>query len=210
MTSTALATFLAGVGLSLTVAVPIGPMGVLCIQRTLACGLAAGLTTGLAAATVQVTYGLFAALGLSPTTIPQRNPWANVLLLLSAAILFWFAFRSVRREVVIGGNRSQPSCLAGTYCDALLFGFANPLTVVLFFAAFPALTAPDDLTRPTALIGGVLAGVMGWYVILSTTVALLRSQLPARALSLVNKVSGCALSGLGWLLLAQAFGLRSD
>ena len=142
---------------------------------------------------------------------PQPNPAANLLLLLSAAILFWFAFRSVRREVVIGGTRAaQPSRSAGTYCDALLFGFANPLTVVLFIAAFPALTSSDDLTRPSALIGGVLAGVMGWYVILSTTVALLRSQLPARALSLVNKASGCALSGLGWLLVAQALGLRSD
>ncbi len=207
MTGMSLATFLAGAGVGLAVAVPIGPMGVLCIQRTLAFGLAAGLATGLAAATVQVTYGLVAVLGFSPTLTVLVGTGVNFLSIVSALLLFWFAYRIMRREVTVGGATSGGALhLARSYRDALTFGFANPLTIVLFFAAFPALTSAQDLREATLLVGGVFAGVVGWYVALSTTVALLRERLPARALNLINQAAGVTLAFLGGLMLANAFG----
>ncbi len=207
MTGMSLATFLAGAGVGLAVAVPIGPMGVLCIQRTLAFGLAAGLATGLAAATVQVTYGLVAVLGFSPTLTVLVGTGVNLLSIVSALLLFWFAYRIMRREVTVGGATSGGALhLTRSYRDALTFGFANPLTIVLFFAAFPALTSAQDLRDAPLLVGGVFAGVVGWYVALSTTVALLRGRLPARALNLINQAAGVTLAFLGGLMLANAFG----
>jgi threonine/homoserine/homoserine lactone efflux protein len=207
MTGVSLASFLAGVGVGLTVAVPIGPMGVLCIQRTLSFGLAAGLATGLAAATVQVTYGIVAVLGFSPITTAIIGAGVNVLSVVSAALLFWFAYRIIKREVVIGAsNLGDTVPLARSYRDALTFGFANPLTVILFFAAFPALTSTEDLLGAPLLVGGIFAGVVGWYVALSCIVALLRDRLPERALTLTNNAAGITLALLGVLMLAHAFG----
>jgi threonine/homoserine/homoserine lactone efflux protein len=93
MTGVSLATFLAGVGVGLAVAVPIGPMGVLCIQRTLAFGLVAGLATGFGAATVHLAFGSLAALGLGVTATASINTSAQGLTLVSAGLLFWFAAR---------------------------------------------------------------------------------------------------------------------
>ncbi len=206
MTGMSLATFLAGVGVGLAVAVPIGPMGILCIQRTLAFGLAAGLATGLAAATVQVTYGLVAVLGFGPTTTILVTAGVNVLSVASAALLFWFAYRIMTREVALSGSPSGGTFHpARSYRDALTFGFANPLTVVLFFAAFPALTSAENLLEAPLLVGGVFAGVVGWYVVLSTAVALLRERLSEYALNLTNKAAGLSLAFLGGLMLANVF-----
>jgi threonine/homoserine/homoserine lactone efflux protein len=145
MMSAPIATFLAGVGVGLTVAVPIGPMGVLCIQKTLAFGLLAGVATGMAAATVHVTYGILAGLGYSRTVTTHIGAGASVLSLACAAIMFWFAVRTFRRKVVFGrADAGKPLCLLQSYRDALVCGFTNPLTIILFFAAFPALTSADQ------------------------------------------------------------------
>jgi threonine/homoserine/homoserine lactone efflux protein len=206
MTSVSLTSFFAGIGVGLAVAVPIGPMGVLCIQRTLAFGLAAGLATGLAAATVQGIYGVVAVLGFSPTLTVIVGAGVDVLSVLSAVLLFWFAYRIVRREVTVSGSGAGSALVVSrSYRDALTFGFANPLTVVLFFAAFPALTNAENLMEAPSLVGGVFAGVIGWYVVLSTAVTLLRERLSRRVLNLINKASGLALACLGGVILANAF-----
>src|SRR5215212_2013033 len=102
MTSLSLTTFLAGVGSGLAVAVPIGPMGVLCIQRTLTFGLAAGLATGLGAATVHLIFGSLAAFGLGAALAAQLGAGAQTLFsVLSASLLLWFAVRTTSRMIVI-------------------------------------------------------------------------------------------------------------
>jgi threonine/homoserine/homoserine lactone efflux protein len=202
-----LATFLSGVGVGLAVAVPIGPMGVLCIQQTLTFGLVAGLATGLAAATVQVTYGFLAVLGLAPATTAFAGAGVNVLSVGSAMLLLWFAVRIMRRELTFAGaGPAGAADIARSYRNALTFGFANPLTVLLFFAAFPALTSAGDVGDAPLLVGGVFSGVIGWYIVLSSVVALLRQRLSAGALNLFNKASGLALATLGLTMLLN--GLR--
>jgi threonine/homoserine/homoserine lactone efflux protein len=202
------AAFRSGVAVGLAVAVPIGPMGLLCIQRTLAFGLMAGLAIGLAAATIQVAYGIIAVLGLGPSARAWAGAGATALSLLSAALLFWFGLRILSRKVELGtGEVRGARSLLRAYADALTLGVANPLTVVLFFAVFPAL-AVVDATRAPALVGGVFAGVIGWYVLLSSAVALCRKRLSQAALNLTNKAAGLVLAGLGILIFANAFGVR--
>ena len=76
MSSLPVSTFFVGVSIGLAVAAPLGPMGLLCIQRTIASGVASGLAIGLAAATVQVTYGTIGVLGwtAAPVSIWGRGP----------------------------------------------------------------------------------------------------------------------------------------
>ncbi|HEV2558568.1 MAG TPA: LysE family transporter [Microvirga sp.] len=204
MTSLTLATFLVGISIGLAVAVPIGPMGLLCIQRTIAFGLGGGLAIGLAAATVQVAYGTVAVLGFGPTLQNLAGAGA-ALSLASAMLLLWFAYRLVRgqRPAAIAGSPRLRRDLATSYGAALTFGFSNPLTVLLFFAAFPALASADAVADGPALVGGVFAGAMGWYLVLSGAVAMFRERLSEAAVDLTNKASGAALGFLGLLLIVS-------
>ncbi|MFC1458047.1 LysE family translocator [Microvirga arabica] len=211
MMSVPVATFLAGVGVGLTVAVPIGPMGVLCIQKTLAFGLLSGVATGMAAATVHVTYGILAGFGYSPTVTTHISAGASVLSLACAAIMFWFAVRTFRRKIVFGrADAGKPLCLLQSYRDALVCGFTNPFTIILFFAAFPALTSADQRLELPFLTFGIFAGAAGWFFILSAAVAVFRARLPEHRLMLANKAASCIFAVLGCLMIADALGLRRN
>ena len=140
--------FLAGAWVGLAVAAPIGPMGVLCIQRTLAHGIVAGLGTGLAAATVQVSYGTMALLGMGPAMLAASGASANVLSAASGAVLLWFAFRTAQGTPAKSTKVAtfRPG-LARSFRDALALGFSNPMTVALFFAASPALVGNSNASE---------------------------------------------------------------
>ena len=207
MSSLPLATFLAGVGVGLTVAVPIGPMGILCIQRTLSFGLVAGLATGLGAATVHLAFWSVAALGLGVTTPAWLGAGAHGVTLVSAGLLFWFAARILRQTTVTGSTLPQQEGWLHSYASAFLFGLSNPLTILLFVAAIPALTAGGDLDTVPFLITGVFLGSIAWWIVLSTTIALVRDHLSPRAIALTNTASGLALAALGAVMLANTLGL---
>ncbi len=205
MTSVPIATFLAGFGVGLAVAAPIGPMGVLCIQRTLAFGLAAGLATGLGAATVHVTFGSIAALGLEATAVTLLGAGTQGLSLLSALLLFWFGVRILNRTTVLDPYLPQSERWLHLYASALLFGLSNPMTVLLFIAVIPALRASTDLQAAPVLVIGVFLGSILWWTILSMATALIRTRLSVGAVALTNRASGLTLVALGTLMLMKAF-----
>jgi threonine/homoserine/homoserine lactone efflux protein len=210
MTSLPVSTFLAGISVGLIVAAPMGPMGLLSIERTLTSGLAAGFAVGLAAATVQVAYGVIGVLGLTAMLTALVGARVGVLSGVSGVVLVWFAFRVARRKVYGSFGGEHRRHFVRCYTDALMLGFSNPLTVPLFFAAFPALATVSDLSEGPVLIGGIFAGAVGWYLVLTTTVALLRHRLSVETLELTNKVAGLALALLGISMMASAFGLAGE
>jgi threonine/homoserine/homoserine lactone efflux protein len=206
MTGVSLASFAAGVGIGLAVAVPIGPMSILCIQRTLAFGIAAGFITGLGAATVHLAFGSIATLGIGTTLTAWAD--AQALSLVSAGLLFWFAARIMRRATVIGPACPQPERWLQLYGSTLLFGLSNPMTVLLFAAALPALTARSNPEMAPLLIAGVFLGSITWWICLSTTIALIRTHLSSRMLAFTNKAMGATLAALGTFIVLSAFGLK--
>src|SRR5437868_8695579 len=103
MLSSSAATLLAGAGIGFSVAAPIGPIGIMCIQRTLTSGVAAGLLTGLGAATVHVAYGVVAAYGLEAIAKPWIDGHAAALGVISATLLLGFAVRTRRTAIALEG-----------------------------------------------------------------------------------------------------------
>lgn len=202
------ATFAAGVGIGLAVAMPIGPMGVLCIQRTLSFGLAAGVTTGMGAATVHTVFGSAAAFGLSATLAAQVDAGAQGSALVSAAVLFWFAARLLRRQVALSPHVNAYNGWLKCYSSAFLFGLSNPMTLLLFAAILPFLGSDIGPEQVAMLATGVFAGSIGWWIVLSSLVASVRHRLSERMIGVTNKLSGAALAGLGAITCAGAFGLR--
>ncbi|MGY3450244.1 LysE family translocator [Bradyrhizobium sp. USDA 4353] len=198
------ATLIAGIGVGLTVAAPVGPMGILCIQRTLTSGAAAGLATGLGAATVHLAYSVLAVAGIG--AILQR--WAEtnslVLGLVSGVVLLWFAIRMRRQPVALAATHQVDRMgLIRTYASAIGLGVANPLTIILFCAALHTLMGH---AAGLLLAAGVFIGSVLWWTILSATIAIVRLRFDTSVLGLSNKLASLLLMGLGALALAKACG----
>lgn len=210
MSGMPVASFLAGFWVGLAVAAPLGPMGMLCIQRTLASGMMAGLGTGLAAATVQVSYGTMALLGLGPLLLAIAGAGANVLSAASGAILLWFAFKTARAPAPVPvGAPPAATGLLRSFRDALALGFSNPMAVALFLAASPALGGPERGSEGWIVVAGIFAGAIGWYASLSGAVSFSRHWLSARNLTVTRRLSAAILTAFAAYMFSQALGMRA-
>ncbi len=191
---------LAGASLGLSIAAPIGPTSLLCVQRTLSGGLPTGLATGLGVATVHLTYGTLTmrwGAGLAAA-------WSNgaVLSLVSGAVLLALAVRVLRSVSVLRVSSEHRDTLAASYGSAVVLALANPITPVLFLAAMPALLARETAPLPV-LAAGVFLGSFGWWVMLNTTVSLFRRCVTDRFLNRLNKAAGVLLALLALSLLVR-------
>lgn len=194
-----------GALVGVSVAAPVGPMGMLCINRTLSQGMAVGVSTGVGASTVQVSYCCILLLGLH-----EVGPWLEghkqVLGLLSGLLLLAFAWRLLRgRRAQPGGQIVTRRSMLAAYGTAVALNVFNPLSVMLLLAAIAATVGP---TPPSGmdvvlLLGGLFVGSVLWWFCLSGAAALLRSRLDAKLLGLVNIAAGVALALSGVLTLVR-------
>jgi threonine/homoserine/homoserine lactone efflux protein len=202
--------FAAARWVGLAIAAPVGPIGLLVIQRTLRRGRAAGLATGLGAAMADALYGALGAFGV--TALIDALQAARVpLALAGGGFLLWLAWRTWRsappaQAAAVAGRPGLAGAFAGTF--ALTLG--NPATILSFVAVFGTLGARlggGAGASPWPMIAGVLFGSAAWWLVLSTTVAALRGRFDARAMRIVNAASALALAGFAlwqWAALLPA------
>ncbi|MEZ4767969.1 MAG: LysE family translocator [Caldilineales bacterium] len=203
--------FVRGVAIGLAIAAPVGPIGVLCIRRTLAEGRLAGLVTGLGAATADTVYGAVAAFGLTAISaflVSQQD----MLRLIGGAFLLYLGVRTFLarpvEQAAVAGDRSSRT-LAGDYGTTFLLTITNPLTILSFAAVFAGLglgSGYDDLGSALLLVAGVFSGSALWWLLLSGAVSLLRRRITVNALRWVNRVSGLIIVLFGIAALASLLG----
>ena len=197
--------FVRGMLIGLSVAAPVGPMGVLCIRRTLAFGRGVGLATGLGVATADAAYGAVAGFGLTAVSgllLREQTP----IRLIGGLFLCYLGIKTIRAAPAEGVGPERGVTRIGAYGSAVGLTLANPLTILTFmgiFAGVGAGTTGRNWGAASLLVLGVLLGSALWWVILSNGVALLRDRLTPRALRWVNVVSGCILAGFGALALVS-------
>jgi threonine/homoserine/homoserine lactone efflux protein len=189
---------LAGIGIGLSIAAPVGPIGILCIRRTLAGGLLSGLVSGLGAATADAAYGAVAAFGL--TAISRALVHERRLLgMVGGAFLIWLAVKTVRTRPLDEGSSSASRGLAGDYLSTLLLTLANPTTILSFVGIFMGLglIAAASTTAAVQTVVGVFVGSALWWLCLSATVGAARMRLSTRAMVAVNWISGSIILAFG-------------
>jgi threonine/homoserine/homoserine lactone efflux protein len=191
--------------IGLSIAAPVGPIGLLVIQRTLQHGPTLGLATGLGAALADAAYGALGAFGV--TSLIRLLTGARVpLALAGGAFLLWLAWRTWRaapaaQAAAAGDGRDLLSAFAGTFVLTL----SNPATIFSFIAVFGALAGRAVPSSPWPMVAGVLVGSALWWLLLSAGVGRLRSRFDARAQRLVNRFSALLLAGFAlwqWAALA--------
>jgi threonine/homoserine/homoserine lactone efflux protein len=195
--------FLKGLVLGFSIAAPVGPIGVLCIRRTLAGGRASGLVSGLGAASADAIYGSVAAFGLtiiSSVLVDQRF-WLG---LLGGAFLAYLGVRTLLAAPPQQPASVQPHGLVGAYTSTFFLTLTNPMTILSFAAIFAGFVRGNsDFLSAAMLVLGVFTGSAAWWFLLSGGASLLRSRFDLNAMRWVNRISGIILLGFGLLILAN-------
>jgi len=203
MESPALTLFVQSLLIGLSIAAPVGQIGVLAIQRTVDHGRAAGLATGLGAAIADAVYGAIGAFGVT-TLIAWLLGIKTWLGLFGAAFLLWLAWRIASKPVVRRSSAHPPAGTLLRYVSGtFVLTLANPTTILSFMAVFGALAGRAPAASPWTMVSGVLVGSALWWLILSTLVDLLRERFDERWQRAINLCSAALLAGLALWQLAQ-------
>lgn len=199
-----LSLLLKGLVIGFSIAAPVGPIGVLCIRRTLADGRTTGLATGLGAASADAVFGAIAGLGLTAVSGALIGQ-LTAIRLLGGLFLCYLGLRTLLAQPSERASESRSSGLLGAYVSTFVLTLTNPATILLFVAVFAGLgVAEQGSSYATAalLILGVFGGSALWWTLLSGGVSLLRQRFTPGALRWVNRLSGLIILafGLGALL----------
>ncbi len=207
--------FAKGLLLGLSVAAPVGPIGVLCIRRTLTHGMKIGFMSGLGAAVADACYGAVAAFGLAVVSNFLREI-EQVMLLAGGLFLVWLGIKTFRAlpERVEAGGSNGGSGSAFLSCFALTI--ANPATILSFAALFAGLgfagsSVADNggYLGASTLVIGVFLGSAVWWLGLSSSVGFFRSRVTPERLQWINRLSGTVLTLFGLTALIRHFFILS-
>lgn len=204
--------FLRGIIIGFSIAAPVGPIGVLCIRRTLAEGRAHGLASGLGAASADAFFGTIAALGLTLVAnfLTEQQMW---LRLIGGGYLLYLGFATFRsrpadRAVEVYGRGAGQRGLIGAYASTLFLTLTNPLTILAFAAIFAGVGAgvgTSGAIGALLVVAGVFAGSSAWWLILVTLTSVFRTRFNTTSLQWVNRLSGIVIVGFAVVILYGIF-----
>lgn len=199
------AAFLLGLAAGFGIAAPVGPIGILCIRRTLVGGQASGFLSGLGAATADACYAAVAAFGLTAVS-NMLTGHAAVLRVIGGLFLVYLGYGIVTALPPADGASGRTGSLAADYVSTLALTITNPTTILSFAAVFAGLGLgrAGVIASPGALVAGTFLGSAAWWAILSTAARAVRGRLTAGGLRWVNRVSGAVIGGFGLAVLLSA------
>jgi len=199
--------FVKGLIIGFSIAAPVGPIGVLCIRRTLAEGRISGFVSGMGAATADALYGCIAGFGVtyvSSFLIGQQFSFR----LIGALFLGYLGARIFFSKPAEAPSKAEGKGLAGAYASTLLLTLTNPVTILAFAAIFVGLglgNSGGNYTAGMLLVLGVFLGSAAWWLFLSTGVGLFRKWFNGPRLRWVNRLSGVIIAGFGFLAFLSLF-----
>ncbi|WP_341702396.1 LysE family transporter [Ferrovibrio sp.] len=195
--------------LGLAVAAPVGPIGVLCIQRSLSGGFWAGFSGGIGTAVADAVYAGLAAAGFAALVQPMGDVqdwlrWGG------AAFIAWLGWRTLQAPVV-NGPAMVPAPAAGPASARPLRLFAvtfaltmsNPATILSFVAMFAGLGLGENPSMAAAatVLAGVFTGSLLWWAVLSASAAVLRQRITDESKRWINRIAGAVLIAFAFALV---------
>lgn len=200
--------FLKGLLIGFAIAVPVGPIGFLCLRRTLVYGRVTGFVSGLGAATADALYGLIAAFGLTAISafLIENERWLQL-----GGGLF-LVFLGLKTALAKAPSK-EPDCapppppqrnLGAAFFSTLVLTLTSPATILAFVAIFAGVGLASESTsllHSFELVAGVFLGSALWWLALSAGAGVLRDRLHAQALHVLHVISGGCIAALGlWQL----------
>ena len=189
---------LKGIVIGFAIAAPVGPIGALCIRRTLADGRLVGLASGLGAAAADAICGAMAAFGLTAVSafLVGQRLWLG---LVGGVFLLYLGVSTFVARPASATHPPSPSGLLKAYGSTFVLTLSNPVTILAFAAIFAGLgvTAGGDHGQAALLVLGVFLGSAAWWVILSAGVSASRGWFNESGMRWVNRVAGIVIAAFG-------------
>jgi threonine/homoserine/homoserine lactone efflux protein len=178
----------------IAVAAPVGPMSLLCMQRTLGGGRATGLAFGAGIATADFTFACLGAFGLTAVSslLLAGGGW---LRLAGALVLLYFAVHILRAKPETTFRKKFDGPRWRGFASAYLLTLANPPTILFFAGLFASITALSNFEQAAVFALGIFTGSMLWWLALTSIVAGSAAKLAPNVLVWINRLSGLVLIG---------------
>jgi threonine/homoserine/homoserine lactone efflux protein len=199
---------LKGLIIGFSIAAPVGPIGVLCIRRTLAQGRAVGFLSGLGAATADAFYGSIAGFGLTfiASFLLDQQLWFS---LIGGVFLCYLGGKTFLTPPAETAASVKGGGLLGAYGSTFFLTLTNPATILSFAAIFAGLglaNTNQNYSTAGGLVLGVFLGSALWWLLLSGGVSLVRSRFTPNRMAWVNRGSGIIVTGFGVIILLSLLG----
>lgn len=191
--------FFKGLILGFSIAAPVGPIGVLCIHKTLEFGRFSGLFSGLGAACADAIYAIIAAFGLTfiANFLLEGQFW---LRLIGGIFLLYLGLKTFNAKPNFQSKNIPHTTLINDFVSTFFLTITNPMTIISFLAVFAGLghsSIQGDYIQASMLVIGVFLGSALWWLTLSEGVTLFRKKVSHEVMTWVNRVAGTIILAFG-------------
>lgn len=193
--------FLKGIVLGFAIAAPVGPIGILCIKRTLQFGRLSGLFSGIGAAVADAIYAVIAAFGLTAVSdvLIAYKTWIQGF---GAFFLFYLGVRTFRAKIQDTSAAVSHSTLVGDFFSTFALTITNPMTILSFVAVFAGLGFSGSAGTGVSLVLGVFVGSVSWWLLLSEGITFFRKKISRKLMCWINRAAGLLMIGFAIFFLA--------
>lgn len=201
--------FLKGIAVGFIIAAPVGPVGMMCIHRTITDGKKFGFVTGLGAAIADTLYGCIAAFGLGFLAAELIN-YQMPLRGFGGAVLCVIGLRALLNRRAPNPAAPKRDQLFRVFVSTFIITVTNPLTILSFVAIFAAIgiaEVREQMGWGIALVAGVFIGSAAWWVLLTSIAGIFHERLDDTTAIWVGRFSGVVILGFGLVLLASLIGV---
>ncbi len=205
---------LKGLLVGLIVSAPMGPIGVLCVQKTINKGRLQGFISGLGAATADTSYAVLAVFGVNFIT-DFMNSNRFLFQIAGVVVLLFLGFKMLIKNPIQEYRyyrTPRRTGIIGDYISVFLLTVSNPLTIIFFGVAFSMLNLMTDestMQNSVTLVWSIFAGAVLWWFTLTYVIDIFRKHFRLRSIVWLNRISGIAII-VGTLVLAVKFFIISD
>ena len=191
--------------LGLAIAAPVGPIGMLCIRRTLQFGFVGAVAVGIGASCADSLYAAIATLGLS-TVSDFFMEKSRYIRLFGGTLLLCLAFREYRKSDVIVNKKTEldRTTIKNTPIAVFFLTLTNPMTILPLIGVFSSMASEHfSLIGAIATVAGIFFGTFTWWMMLGGIIIKLQKRLPDEWLKRAKYVSIFVLLGFGCFFLYE-------
>lgn len=195
-----------GLVLGFSVAAPVGPIGILCMDRSLRHGKLSGFSTGMGAAAADTVYGAIAAIGIA-SVMGFLAGYERELRFVGGVLLLIVAWRMYITPPPIFQQRApgQKRPLLRLFTESFVLTISNPMTILGFMAVYAGLgIQAGNLQEICIVLAGVFFGSAAWWLSLSVGTVLLRQKLTPKFLARFSRGAGIMIGIFGLIALVQS------
>jgi threonine/homoserine/homoserine lactone efflux protein len=200
---------LEGIAIGFVFAMPVGPIGILCIQRTLTEGHPQGFVIGLSGASADILYALVAAFGITLISnfVTGFQHWFQ---LAGGVLLLILGFSIFRSQPSVRTASKKFNGHTKTFFSTFLLALTNPMTLFAFATVFSAVKSRqlgNDQTLLPIIVAGVFLGSLSWFSLLISLTGFFKKNIASGGMTIVHRIAGCLLMSFG--VVAVWIGMNS-